>query len=285
LAQAQEELADLEAAERAAATQAFGGDLLPGTGGGAWKQMFLAAEQFIAGAEDRCGLCQQALFPDARERLRGFREFLRGDLSQRVEAQRARVEAMAQAKPTPPPSPKLRRLKDCVAAVETRSLTAEAKQLAASVVGRGLRQSLAQELATLTAGRFSLDLQAAGRAGQPFLKLKLRQTMNTKAEAEAVLSEGEQRMAALACFFAELDEGRFTCAVLDDPATSLDPPFSRSVAQRIMASARGRQMIVFTHDGVFAEMLAAASDSLGVRTAQRRIVRRERLIGLVENVD
>ena len=68
-----------------------------------------------------------------------------------------------------------------------------------------------------------------------------------------ILSEGEQRALALACFLAEIggDDARHGI-IVDDPVSSLDHPRIRKVARRLVAeSKKGRQVIIFTHNLVF----------------------------------
>jgi hypothetical protein len=70
------------------------------------------------------------------------------------------------------------------------------------------------------------------------------------------LSEGEQRAVALADFFAELSmQDDDYPIVFDDPATSFDHERKEQIAKRIAAEAVKRQVIVFTHDLMFASYL------------------------------
>lgn len=67
-----------------------------------------------------------------------------------------------------------------------------------------------------------------------------------------VLSEGEQRCAALAAFMAELSQASHKSAlVFDDPVSSLDHARRGKVAKRLVKEAAARQVVVFTHDVVF----------------------------------
>ena len=69
------------------------------------------------------------------------------------------------------------------------------------------------------------------------------------AKTSNILSEGEFRALSLACFFAEITsiEGH-NGIILDDPVSSLDHNHVRQVAARILAEAKNRQVIVFTHE-------------------------------------
>ena len=70
------------------------------------------------------------------------------------------------------------------------------------------------------------------------------------------LSEGEQKAVALADFFAELSmQSERVPAVFDDPATSFDHERKELIAKRIALEAEKRQVIVFTHDLMFASYL------------------------------
>lgn len=66
---------------------------------------------------------------------------------------------------------------------------------------------------------------------------------------DKVLSEGEKRAVALADFLTEVSlDTRSSGIVLDDPVTSLDLEWRRSVATILAREAKRRQVIVFTHD-------------------------------------
>jgi energy-coupling factor transporter ATP-binding protein EcfA2 len=72
----------------------------------------------------------------------------------------------------------------------------------------------------------------------------------------SVLSEGEQRVTAIAGFFADLTEsGDLSTLVFDDPVSSLDQEFRVKVAQRLLEEAEHRQVLVFTHDVSFVQYL------------------------------
>ncbi|MBP8613667.1 MAG: hypothetical protein KBI40_02255 [Firmicutes bacterium] len=71
-----------------------------------------------------------------------------------------------------------------------------------------------------------------------------------------VLSEGEQRIAAIAGFFADLTEsGDNSTLVFDDPVCSLDQSYREAVARRLLIEAEKRQVLVFSHDFTFVQYL------------------------------
>ena len=107
---------------------------------------------------------------------------------------------------------------------------------------------------------------------------------------DKILSEGEQRALALACFLGELggDDMR-NGMVIDDPVSSLDHVRIRRVARRIVEeAAKGKQVVVFTHNLLFFNEVAdaAAQASPQVPVAKRIITKSsERGFGLISETD
>lgn len=95
------------------------------------------------------------------------------------------------------------------------------------------------------------------------------------ADLPAVLSEGEQTALGLAGYFVEahLDVSR-SALVLDDPVTSLDHLRREKVARRLVRFAADRQVIVFTHDVVFAGDLKRIAGEQRVEFTPRSVERR-----------
>ena len=86
---------------------------------------------------------------------------------------------------------------------------------------------------------------------------------------DKVLSEGEKRVVALADFLTEMSlDTRSSGIVLDDPVTSLDLEWRRSVAKILAGEAKRRQVIVFTHDLPFLYFLKdrCAGDQVEIAT-------------------
>jgi energy-coupling factor transporter ATP-binding protein EcfA2 len=70
------------------------------------------------------------------------------------------------------------------------------------------------------------------------------------------LSEGEQKAVALADFFTELSmQYEHAPVIFDDPATSFDHDRKERIAKRIVRESETRQIVVFTHDLMFASYL------------------------------
>lgn len=90
--------------------------------------------------------------------------------------------------------------------------------------------------------------------GVSYIKVSLKGA--PRVSVASVLSEGEQRVTAIAGFFADLTEsGDSSTLVFDDPVSSLDQEFRVKVAQRLLEEAESRQVLVFTHDFSFVQYL------------------------------
>ncbi len=133
-----------------------------------------------------------------------------------------------------------------------RNLTKTAKRASNEVMNRQFQALFEAECAALRAPRVNLDFP--GREGEA----RRRKLLTPEHGLGEILSEGEQKVIALADFLAEasLKPDR-SPIVFDDPVTSLDYKRLRHVVNRIVDLSAERQVIVFTHDIWFtAEMLA-----------------------------
>ena len=93
-------------------------------------------------------------------------------------------------------------------------------------------------------------VRSGGKFGSPQYKIQLFAKPNEK--VGVILSEGEQTCVALAAFLTELATAMHSSAIVfDDPVSSLDHRWRKSVAKRLVEEAQNRQVIVLTHDLVF----------------------------------
>lgn len=125
---------------------------------------------------------------------------------------------------------------------------------------------LAQEYVAKVCGQFETEAKNLGIArvpveltydktskGTSYVKVSLK---GSTAAPREVLSEGEQRVTAIAGFFADLTESADkSTLVFDDPTSSLDHEFRTDVARRLIVEANERQVLVFTHDFTFVQYL------------------------------
>ena len=102
-----------------------------------------------------------------------------------------------------------------------------------------------------------LKLEFVGREGHPLR----RRTLPSNHKPSMILSEGEQKVVAIADFIAEVKMSDNAVPVIfDDPVSSLDHRRVKEVAERIGALASDHQVVVFTHDIFFAMSLLEIFD-------------------------
>ncbi|MDL5034578.1 AAA family ATPase [Pelomonas sp. APW6] len=152
----------------------------------------------------------------------------------------------------------------CLAQLRTKPISDKAGQLASGAITKQLGEALNDEFERLGVAHLQAKLKARNDKGKPKVKLVLGLPSFDK--PEQILSEGEQRVIAIASFFAELKaSGHRGPAVFDDPVSSLDHQRRQSVALRLVEEAAHRQVIVFTHDTIFlAELMVALEQAPAV---------------------
>lgn len=124
-----------------------------------------------------------------------------------------------------------------------------------------LSERIGKEILALGLEHVPLRFTEQSESGKSFFEVALANAGRTK--KSTVLSEGEQRALAIACFLADPHVSESKGAIIvDDPVTSLDHQRIRRVANRFVAEAvRGRQVIIFTHNLLFyQEVLRACAD-------------------------
>lgn len=107
-------------------------------------------------------------------------------------------------------------------------------------------------------GNFGIDINHTGSAGKSYRQLKLKGK-----NPNAVLSEGEQKVIAIADFLAEMHLSEINRGIIfDDPVTSLDEKRKSEIAERLVQEALQKQVIIFTHDLVFVSNLLTKSEDI-----------------------
>jgi len=100
-------------------------------------------------------------------------------------------------------------------------------------------------------GKFGIEIDARSSDAQSNRQLFLKGK-----DPSSILSEGEQKVIALADFFAETNITTINKGVVfDDPVTSLDEERKKVIAKRICELSQSKQVLVFTHDLVFVSAL------------------------------
>ena len=109
-------------------------------------------------------------------------------------------------------------------------------------------------------GNFGIDINHTGSAGKSYRQLKLKGT-----NPNAVLSEGEQKVIAIADFLAEMQLSEINKGIVfDDPVTSLDEKRKSEIAERLVIESSQKQVVVFTHDLVFVSSLIGHCKDLNI---------------------
>jgi energy-coupling factor transporter ATP-binding protein EcfA2 len=146
---------------------------------------------------------------------------------------------------------RLTRVKEIEAAesnTRTNSLTSKKNELAQQELAQGYKERFESELSALGGKRISVQPSAISEGkGKVSFELTLKDAKK-KASTHVILSEGEMRIVALSAFLADITgSGQPTPFVFDDPISSLDQDFEERVVERLIALAKTRQVIVFTH--------------------------------------
>jgi hypothetical protein len=135
-----------------------------------------------------------------------------------------------------------------------RSLTDAAKDASDELLNKDFERRFEEECAILRAPKVTLNFP--GRQGQV-----TRRKLVLSYKPSQVLSEGEQKVLALADFLAEVTSvPAYSPVIFDDPITSMDYRRIHEVCDRIVALAKDHQVVVFTHNIWFAaELLSKGS--------------------------
>jgi ABC-type phosphate/phosphonate transport system ATPase subunit len=138
-------------------------------------------------------------------------------------------------------------------ATDTTAITRKGKNIVSEALTPQLKNAIQSELEQLGANHLPLNLKPSGSKGETLHQLELKGARpGHKVSLTDVLSEGEQRVVALAGFFAEVGLGQHSCpVVLDDPVSSLDHRYRATIAARLVSESKKRQVLIFTHDIAF----------------------------------
>ena len=133
-----------------------------------------------------------------------------------------------------------------------KGLTEVTKVASEEVLNRDFERLFHEECAALRAPTVTLDFP--GRRGQA----ARRKIVAADYSLPEILSEGEQKVIAIADFLAEASLRTGSAPIVfDDPVTSLDHRRLHEVVKRVAALADQHQVVVFTHNIWFASELLA----------------------------
>lgn len=158
----------------------------------------------------------------------------------------------------------VRAIEKAEALTKTNAITLKKNELAKDELAAGYRDRFLAELKALGGGRLKVE-PVSVTEGKGKISFKLSITgAAVPAAAKAVLSEGENRIVALAAFLADITgSGLPSPFVFDDPVSSLDQEFEERVVERLLELAKTRQVIVFTHR---LSLLALLEDAVGAES-------------------
>ena len=161
----------------------------------------------------------------------------------------------------------------CLDDTGTQPITRKSTELTTSLVTAQLRSMFQSELKALAFTHLAVELRAAGGArGALFHRVVFQNAPGVP--VTNVLSEGESRTLSLASFLTELTTAPAASAIIfDDPVSSLDHVWRERIARRLVAEARTRQVIVFTHDILFLQFLRDHASREGVACAHQYVRR------------
>ena len=136
-----------------------------------------------------------------------------------------------------------------------RSLTQESKLASEDLVNSDFQTRFQEECKALRTP--TVRLEFIGREG----KAQRRKSLTADHRLSQILSEGQQKVLALADFLAEARMGGSSAPIVfDDPVNSLDHRRLKQVSDRIAALVATCQVVVFTHDIWLATELLARFD-------------------------
>ncbi len=178
---------------------------------------------------------------------------------------------------------KMARVQAGLKEVSTTAITKLANGIADDLITPLMQDRFRQEIVALADNRVSAKIERAeGKFGSPQFEVKLFASPSTK--VENVLSEGEQTCVALAAYLTELANASHNSAlVFDDPVTSLDHNWRRSVADRLSNEANMRQVIVFTHDLIFVNDLYQLAEEKAIPVKLANLGRGPDCVGLISD--
>ncbi len=149
----------------------------------------------------------------------------------------------------------------CLAVTGTTAISRKSTELTNTMATEEVATALRQELQALGIYGINVALQPSSSRAKTTFKLVLNS--ESGAVPHEILSEGEQRAIAIAAFLAEVKLGNGKGGIVfDDPVSSLDHARRELVARRLAAEAQHRQVVVFTHDIYFLNVLTHEAERL-----------------------
>jgi hypothetical protein len=132
--------------------------------------------------------------------------------------------------------------------ISSGTITTKGKALTTEAMEGRYGQALKKELEAMQCRFLPLGFKLAASKGKASQRIQFSDIKGNHSP-ELVLSEGEQRVAALAAFLAEVQLLPMASGIiLDDPVSSLDHRWASRIAKRLVEEAKNRQVVIFTHN-------------------------------------
>lgn len=145
-------------------------------------------------------------------------------------------------------------------AIKTNSISLKAKDLHTGFITDAFKARVKEYMASVGLRRAKVAIGERSERGKVLHSIAV-EGAKQPVLPESIFSEGERTAISLAFFLADLGSVADTCGVIfDDPVTSLDHRIREGVVNALVAEAKDRQVIVFTHDLAFyCELMSAAT--------------------------
>jgi energy-coupling factor transporter ATP-binding protein EcfA2 len=134
-------------------------------------------------------------------------------------------------------------------ATSSLSVSYKARDISKVLINEAYIDRFHSELHALGAHRIRVEVvQTRVEKGTPYLQVRLKDESTAVGGPDAVLSEGERRIVALAAFLADVTAAPPDVPfIFDDPITSLDQDYEALAVKRLNELSMSRQVIVLTH--------------------------------------
>lgn len=144
--------------------------------------------------------------------------------------------------------------------IRTNSISLKAKELHTSFITDAFKARVKEYADSVGLRRAKVAIGEKSERGKVLHSIAV-EGAKQPVSPETIFSEGERTAISLAFFLADLGSVADTCGVIfDDPVTSLDHRIREGVVNALVAEAKNRQVIVFTHDLAFyCELVSAAT--------------------------
>ena len=154
------------------------------------------------------------------------------------------------------------KLRQCKDECDTTQISRKNSEFREKYLTPKFGKQIGKEIEYLGLGYLPVKIDTKTERGSSYIGVTLNKIVS--ARTSNILSEGEFRALALACFFAEIAEiPNHDGIVVDDPVSSLDHRQIKQIAFRLVDEAKTRpQVVVFTHDlSFYYELWTAAAEA------------------------